>query len=614
MRCDHIHPPCLGRQDSAGGILRRTYEAAPISSVRMPTHVVAFVLVALIATATACRGGAHGDAAAAPPDPAAWFVDRAEDSGLGFVHVNGMTGRHYFPEVMPPGAGLLDFDNDGDLDVFLVQGERLGASSGGAVSSPAAPGGRLFRNDLSVSADGTRHMRFVDVTDRSGIRANEYGMGVAAGDVDNDGWTDLYLTNFGANQLYRNNHDGTFTDVSRQSGAGNSGFSVSAAFVDYDRDGWLDLYVAGYVQYSIASDRACTDLAGVRGYCPPQVYDAAPDHLYRNRGNGTFVDVTDHALLGHAFGRGLGVVTADFNDDGWIDIYVANDGGENLLWINLRNGTFRDEALTAGVAVTGDGHAEASMGVDAGDFDNDGDADLFMTELNGEGSNLYVNGGQAQFEDRSAPSGLGPASLQYTGFGTGWFDFDNDGWLDLLSVNGRVQAAEGTTGDTFPMHQRKLLFRNLGNGRFEDVTARAGAVFLQPQVGRGAAFGDIDNDGDEDVLVANDTGPAQLLVNTFGEGGGARHHWIGLRLAGTPAHRDMPGARVEIVRSGQPSLWRQVRADGSYASANDPRVLVGLGESAAVPRVRVRWPDGRTEEWNTVGIDRWQTLVEGSAR
>jgi enediyne biosynthesis protein E4 len=580
----------------------------------MPTHVVAFVLVALIATATACRGSAHDAAAAAPSGPAAWFVDLAGDSGLRFVHVNGMAGRHYFPEVMPPGAGLLDFDNDGDLDVFLVQGGRLGTSSGGAASSPAAPGGRLFRNDLSVSADGTRRMRFVDVTDRSGIRANEYGMGVAAGDVDNDGWTDLYLTNFGANQLYRNNHDGTFTDVSRQSGTGNSGFSVSAAFVDYDRDGWLDLYVAGYVQYSIASDRACTDLAGVRGYCPPQVYDAAPDHLYRNRGNGTFVDVTDHALLGHAFGRGLGVVTADFNDDGWIDIYVANDGGENLLWINLRNGTFRDEALTAGVAVTGEGHAEASMGVDAGDFDNDGDADLFMTELNGEGSNLYVNDGKAQFEDRSAPSGLGPASLQYTGFGTGWFDFDNDGWLDLLSVNGRVQAAEGTAGDTFPMHQRKLLFRNLGNGRFEDVTARAGAVFLQPQVGRGAAFGDIDNDGDEDVLVANDTGPAQLLVNTFGEGGGGRHHWIGLRLAGTPAHRDMPGARVEIVRSGQPSLWRQVRADGSYASANDPRVLVGLGESAAVPRVRVRWPDGRTEEWNTVGIDRWQTLVEGSSR
>ena len=583
----------------------------------MPTHALASALVALIATATApaCRGSAHEGAAATAPGPAAWFVDRAEGSGLRFVHVNGMTGRHYFPEVMPPGAGLLDFDNDGDLDVFLVQGRLLGTPpDGSAATSPHVPGSRLFRNDLSVNADGSRSMRFVDVTEQSGIRANGYGMGVAAGDIDNDGWIDLYLTNFGSNQLYRNNHDGTFTDVSRQSGTDGGGFSVSASFFDFDRDGWLDLYVASYVQYSLGSDRACTDLAGVRGYCPPQVYTAAPHHLYRNRGNGTFVDVTDRALLGHGFGRGLGLVAADFNGDGWPDIYVANDGGENLLWINQRNGTFRDEALTAGVAVTGDGHAEASMGVDAGDFDNDGDEDLFMTELNGEGSNLYVNDGTAVFEDRSASSGLGPASLQYTGFGTAWFDFDNDGQLDLLSVNGRVQAAEGTTADAFPMHQRKLLFRNLGNGRFEDVTAQAGAVLLQPQVGRGAAFGDIDNDGDEDVLVANDTGPAQLLMNTLNERGGPRHHWIGLRLAGTAAHRDMPGARVEIVRSGQPALWRRVRGDGSYASANDPRVLVGLGESAAAPRVRVRWPDGRTEEWNTSEIDRWQTLVEGTSQ
>jgi len=583
----------------------------------VPTHALASALVALIATATApaCRGSAHEGAAATAPAPAAWFVDRAEGSGLRFVHVNGMTGRHYFPEVMPPGAGLLDFDNDGDLDVFLVQGRLLGTPpDGSAATSPHVPGSRLFRNDLSVNADGSRSMRFVDVTEQSGIRANGYGMGVAAGDIDNDGWIDLYLTNFGSNQLYRNNHDGTFTDVSRQSGTDGGGFSVSASFFDFDRDGWLDLYVASYVQYSLGSDRACTDLAGVRGYCPPQVYTAAPHHLYRNRGNGTFVDVTGRALLGHGFGRGLGLVAADFNGDGWPDIYVANDGGENLLWINQRNGTFRDEALTAGVAVTGDGHAEASMGVDAGDFDNDGDEDLFMTELNGEGSNLYVNDGTAVFEDRSASSGLGPASLQYTGFGTAWFDFDNDGQLDLLSVNGRVQAAEGTTADAFPMHQRKLLFRNLGNGRFEDVTAQAGAVLLQPQVGRGAAFGDIDNDGDEDVLVANDTGPAQLLMNTLNERGGPRHHWIGLRLAGTAAHRDMPGARVEIVRSGQPSLWRRVRADGSYASANDPRVLVGLGESSAVPRVRVRWPDGRTEEWTSVEIDRWQTLVEGTSQ
>jgi hypothetical protein len=580
------------------------------------THALASVLVVLVVVAPACRGSAHEDAQVRPADAGAWFVDRTEESGLRFVHLNGMTGRHYFPEVMPPGAGLLDFDNDGDLDVFLVQGQLLGTPPRDASADALSPpqGGRLFRNDLAVNADGTRRIRFVDVTEQSGIQAHAYGMGVAAGDIDNDGWVDLFVTNFGANQLYRNNHDGTFTDISHRSGTGHNGFSVSAAFVDYDRDGWLDLYVADYVRYSVASDRTCTDLAGVRGYCPPQIYDATPDHLYRNRGDGTFVDVTDRALLGHGFGRGLGVVTADFNDDGWPDIYVANDGGENLLWINLRNGTFRDEALTAGVAVTGEGHAEASMGVDAGDFDNDGDDDLFMTELNGEGSNLYVNDGKARFEDRSAASGLGPASLQYTGFGTAWFDFDNDGWLDLLSVNGRVQAAQGTTADAFPMHQRKLLFRNLRNGRFEDVTQHAGAAFLQPQVGRGAAFGDIDNDGDEDVVVSNDTGPAQLLINTVNERGGPRHHWLGLRLTGTAAHRDMPGARVEIIRDGQPSLWRRVRADGSYASANDPRVLVGLGESADMPRVRVRWPDGRTEEWKAVDIDRWQTLVDGSAR
>ena len=583
----------------------------------MSTHMLAPLLAATMASAIGCGGSAR-EGPRSPDSPApAWFVDRAADTGLRFVHFNGMSGAHYFPEVMPPGAGLLDFDNDGDLDVFLVQGRMLGAGRtfDQATMKPSTPlSGRLFRNDLTVTADGRRTLRFVDVTERSGIHATAYGMGVAAGDIDNDGWVDLYLTNFGANQLYRNNHDGTFTDISRESGTENGAFSVSAAFLDYDRDGWLDLYVADYVRYTIESDRACTDLAGVRGYCPPQVYTAAPDHLYRNHGHGTFVEVTDRALLGRGFGRGLGVVTADFNNDGWTDVYVANDGGENLLWINLRNGTFRDEALTAGVALTAEGHAEASMGVDAGDFDNDGDEDLVVTELNGEGSNLYVNDGKGLFEDRSAASGLGPLTLPFTGFGTAWFDFDNDGWLDLLAVNGRVQASEGTTAGAVPMQQRKLLFRNTRNGRFDDVSQQAGAIFAEPQVGRGAAFGDIDNDGDEDVLVANDTGPAQLLVNTLNERRGAARHWLGVRLVGTAGRRDMPGARVEVIRAGTPSLWRRVRADGSYASASDPRVLVGLGESADAPRVRVHWPDGRVDESTSVQIDRWQTLVEGIGR
>jgi hypothetical protein len=277
--------------------------------------------------------------------------------------------------------------------------------------------------------------------------------------------------------------------------------------------------------------------------------------------------------------------------------------------MNLRDGTFRNEALRAGVALTADGHAEGSMGVDAGDFDNDGDDDLFMTELNGEGSNLYVNAGAGLFDDRSAQSGLGAASRQHTGFGTAWFDFDNDGWLDLLSVNGRVQAAEGAHSEAFPMHQRKLLFRNLQDGRFEEVGSRAGRVFQSLDVGRGAAFGDVDNDGDQDVLVANDAGRPQLLVNNVG----SQRHWIGLRLVGMRERRDMIGASVTVIRKQGPMLRRRARSDGSYASANDARVLVGLGDDENAPTLRVRWPNGRVEHWPSLAPDRWHTLTEGTA-
>jgi len=538
-----------------------------------------------------------------------WFVDATAEAGISFVHFNGMSGAYYFPEVMPPGVGVFDFDNDGDLDLYLVQGQRLG-SGAPQQPPPEALKGRLLRNDLRVAVDGTRTLRFTDVTDASGIDAAGYGMGVAAGDIDNDGWTDLYLTHFGRNQMFRNNGDGTFSDVSARSGTDQTGFAVSAAFVDYDRDGSLDLYVGNYVVYALARDQRCANLAGVRTYCPPQVYAPQPDRLYRNRGDGTFVDVTARALVGSALGRALGVSTADFNGDGWLDIYVANDGSENILWTNQRDGTFRNTALLAGVALTAEGQAEASMGVDAGDFDNDGDDDLFMTELTGEGSNLYVNDGTGLFEDRSAPTAVGPLSLQYTGFGTAWLDYDNDGWLDLLTVNGRVQAADGETLGPFPLEQRRLLFRNLGNGRFEDVSARAGKAFEMAEVGRGAAFGDVDNDGDTDVLVGNDAGPTRLLINTVG----ARQHWVGLRLVDAKARRDMLGARVQVFRGDGVVLTRRARADGSYASANDPRVLVGLGASTEPPRVRVTWPDGLDEEWPSVPVGRWTTLVQGSGR
>ena len=300
--------------------------------------------------------------------------------------------------------------------------------------------------------------------------------------------------------------------------------------------------------------------------------------------------------------------TADFDGDGWIDIYVANDGEDNLLWLNQKNGTFKEVALTAGAAVTAEGKAEASMGVDAGDFDNDGDDDLLMTELTGQGFNLYVNDGSARFRDQGAMSGLGPASTQFTGWGTAWFDYDNDGWLDTFSANGTIITLEGHEKVAFPYDQHRLLFRNLGNGRFEDVTAKAGASFTMSESGRGAAFGDVDNDGDIDILVGNDAGRARLLINNVGN----RRHWIGLRLVGDRTPRDMLGARVGVTRSQtDTTLWRRVRADGSYASANDPRVLVGLGDSATDPRVQVRWPDGRSEEWSSVAVDRWSDAEAG---
>ena len=583
----------------------------------------ALLLPLLVALLSGCKADRTADVPRQTADASKsgaqdWFVDRAHEAGIDFVHFNGMSGEFYFPESMAPGVGLLDYDNDGDLDVYLVQGTMLGPNTintiGKAVFPPKDPSqlrGRLLRNDLTIHEGGTRTLRFVDVTESSGIDARGYGMGAAAGDFNNDGCVDLYLTNFGPNQLFRNRCDGTFTDVSKQSGTDDARFSVSAAFVDYDRDGWLDLYVGNYLDYTIESNQKCFLISGERDYCPPTAYRAQPDRLYHNNRDGTFSDVTARALIGGEYGPALGVATADFNSDGWIDIYVANDNKDNLLWMNQHDGTFRNTALLAGAALTAEGKAEASMGVDAGDFDNDGDEDLFITELTGEGSNLFVNDGAAVFEDHSARSGLGARSLPYTGFGTAWFDFDNDGWLDIMAVNGTIAAIEALrrAHDPFPLHQRKQLFRSLGNGQFEDVGDRAGAAFRLSEVGRGAAFGDIDNDGDLDVLVGNDAGPTRLLVNNIGN----PKHWIGLRLIGEKK-RDMYGARVAVQRGDGATLWRRARADGSYASANDPRVVAGLGDSTDPPRVRVVWPSGRVEEWASVAVDRYTTLIEGNGR
>ncbi len=584
----------------------------------------------VLALAAGCGSPAappRDGAGLAPGAAEEWFVDRAAASGLDFVHVTGMTGRFYQPEISGGGAALFDYDNDGDLDVLLVQGGALrsdaeaGADNdaGTAAGAPASrPGGaplrdRLYRNDLEVRADGTRAIRFTDVTEASGIETRGYGQGVASGDIDNDGWPDLYLTGFGRNQMFRNNRDGTFTDVSAASGTGSPDtWGVSAAFFDADRDGWLDLFVGNYLIYTVETHLRCFRDSGQEDYCNPGRHPPQRDRFYRNRGDGTFEEATTAAGLADEFGPALGAATADFDGDGWLDLFVANDQRDNQLWMNRRDGTFDNRALLAGVAVDAAGVTKADMGVDAGDFDNDGDEDLFTTVLTGEGSTLYVNDGTGLFEDRSAASGIRAASLPYTGWGAGWLDADNDGWLDLLSVNGLVWQDLDALGpdNPYPYQQRNQLLRNLGDGTFDDVTARAGAAFDLAAISRGAAFGDVDNDGDIDVLIANADGRPRLLVNTVGAG----NHWLGLRLVGRDAPRDMVGARVAVTRGDGATLWRRARADGSYASANDPRVIAGLGASDAAPRVRVVWPGGRVEEWTDLPVDRYTTLTEGDGR
>jgi len=589
----------------------------------------------VVAVAVLAAAGCRSDKTAQPPSPAAraeapvqdWLVDRAREAGLDFVHFNGMTGEFYYPEIMPPGVAVFDYDNDGDLDIFVAQDQVLGRNPIEKAlmppkGSPASLVGHLFRNDLTVNPDGTRTLKFTDVTEASGIVTRGYSMGAATGDFNNDGCVDLYVTSLGPNQLFRNNCDGTFTDVSKESRTDDRGWSISAAFVDYDRDGWLDLFVGNYVNWSPANNIHCFSMSGSLDYCPPHVYRAQPSHLYHNNRDGTFTDVTVQAGLSREYGPALGVSTADFNNDGWIDIYVANDGQPNQLWINQHDGTFKNTALLAGAALSPEGEAKSSMGIDAGDFDNDGDEDLFITELTGQGHDLYVNDGTATFEDRSARAGIRLPSLAYTGFGAGWFDVDNDGWLDVLTVNGAVTQNIDALArhEKFSLQQRKQLFRNQGNGQFEDATQKGGAVLQIPEVSRGLAFGDLDNDGDTDVVVGNDSGPLRLLVNTIGN----RHHWIGLRLVGPtgvanprargPVVRDMVGARVQVIVAGGRSIWRRARADGSYASASDPRVLVGLGDATAIQNVHIIWPDGRTEDRTDVPIDRYTTITEGSGK
>ena len=520
------------------------------------------------------------------------FTDVGADAGLDFVHVNGMVGETWLVEIMGSGVGLLDVDGDGRLDVWLVQGGPLAGRK--APTAAPLPCDRVFRN---VTEDG--ELRFVDATASSGLCASGYGMGIATGDIDNDGDLDVFLANFGPNQLLENLGDGRFRDITPSDAFAGNRWSVSASFADFDGDGLSDLYVANYVEFSLTDHEPCRGDEDQPSYCSPEVYRPARDRLFRNLGAGGFTDVGDAAGIDQS-GAALGVVAEDFDDDGDLDIYVANDMTDNLLWINDGHGRFKNTALLAGVAVNGDGNVEASMGVDAEDFDADCDVDLFMTHLAVQTNTLYVNDGNGWFTDRSNATGVAPASVPYTGFGGGWFDADNDGDFDVFSANGAVTAIPGQSPGplALPLRQVNQLWLNDGRGRYAEVPG--GAAMEIEEVSRGAAFGDLDNDGDLDIVVTNNSGNVRLFRNNTD---GA--NWIGIILS---AKRGQPTQGSQVWLDGAPCPRHRIATDGSYASANSEQVLFGLGGDPRPQHVHVRWPDGVRQRFGPLATGRYHTL------
>jgi hypothetical protein len=534
---------------------------------------------------------------AQPPSlPSVQFTNVTEKAGIKFVHYPGNKGIAIIREVFGPGLCVADFDGDGWQDIYFVNGRDL---YGRGVSTSNA----LYHNN----GDGA----FTDVSEKAAVPGTGYGLGCVWGDYDNDGFPDLYVTQFGKNVLYHNNGNGTFTDVTDKAGVAGLGsgtqFHGGATFFDYDRDGKLDLYAGGYVTLDADSPRYC-DFVDVRTNCPPSVYKGSAAALYHNNGDGTFTDVTSAAGIYQPDGKNLSVAVVDYDDDGWPDLFVANDGVNAYLYHNEHNGTFTEVGLLAGMALTGRGKTMAAMCMSLGDYDNDGRLDLYISDFQKSSDHIWHNEGKGSLVEVSDEVGITVPTFNVLSFGGGFFDYDNDGWLDLFIANGHVYPEVEHSAQKTAYKQINSLFHNNGKGKFVEVTKAAGEGFETPYVGRGVAFADFDNDGNVDLVVGNNGDPPLLLHND----GGTRDHFANFKLVGTKSNRDAMGARVRI-RAGELSQMREIYGGGSYLSQSDLRANFGLGKAAKIEMVEVSWPSGLKQSFKDVEADKFYLIEEGKS-
>jgi len=521
------------------------------------------------------------------------FVDVTQEVKITFRHNDGSSGEKYYLEPTGAGAAFFDYDNDGDLDIYFVNGTDLPDAK-----SENPPRNALYRNN----SDGT----FTDVTETAGVGDTEYGFGCCVGDYDNDGNQDLYITNFEANLLYRNNGDGTFSDVTEKSGVGDERWGACCAFADYDNDGDLDLFVSNYVVFDLTENPVCST-RGIRVYCGPESYEGVPDILYRNNGDGTFTDVTEFAGLDNA-GKGFGVVWGDYDNDRDLDLFVANDTTPNFLYCNNGDGTFIEMAMMAGVALSESGMAFNGMGANFGDYDNDGYLDIIVTNFQDQTTSLYRNTHDGFFFDVTFTSRIGEQTLPYLEWGVDLCDFDNDGNLDIFAANGHVDDNIEQFDPIGKYNQQNQLFRNNGNGTFSDISNMAGPGLLIKRVSRGAAFGDYDNDGDIDILVTNVNQPVYLLRNDSGN----KNNWLMIKTVGVKSNRDGIGARI-IVSVGGKIQMREIKSGSSFLCQSDMRASFGLGKTTTVDFVEIHWPSGIVEKIENVKANQIITIVEGQA-